>query len=113
MRSTPMMAAPIRVPTTVPTPPPMLEPPMMTEAMASISKPLPAVGWATPTLEALMMPAKAAQTPASTKQRIFRRLVLTPEMRVASSLPPMAKMRRPVLVMLRNTANTRAKSTMK
>ena len=56
------ISAPSSVPETLPQPPERLTPPRTTEAMTSMSLPMPQVGSATPTCEASRMPPSAPAT---------------------------------------------------
>ena len=95
----PITSAPSSASQTEPRPPKRLVPAITGPAIASSSRSLPPEDWLTASRrEAAMMPPNAASVEHSTNTSMRMRVTLTPERRVASALPPVAKMWRPKTV---------------
>ncbi|MNJ02924.1 hypothetical protein D3C73_1630560 [compost metagenome] len=74
----------------MPEPPRMEAPPIKQAAIASSSPPTPAEGEPAAERAVVMMPAQAHISPISMNTISFTRLTLTPDSRLASTLPPTA-----------------------
>ena len=85
-----MISAPISVPPSVPSPPIRLVPPMTVAAMASSSYMIPAMGCAELSRAVSRTAATALASPDTPYTIVLWSRTLTPDSRVASSLPPMA-----------------------
>ncbi len=85
-----MTSPPIIAPITTPIPPAVEAPPIKHAAIASNSKPIPALGVATLSRAAKTSPERAANTPILTKTQNTMRCVFTPDNFAAFSLPPSA-----------------------
>ncbi|MNH32128.1 hypothetical protein D3C79_925480 [compost metagenome] len=85
----------------------METPPSTQAEMTTSSKPMEVMGWPEVMRDASMMPAMEAISPVMVKMMILVRTTLTPARRAASSLPPMARVLRPKVVLL----SSRPKST--
>lgn len=99
------MIAPITVPVIVPTPPIKLVPPIITDAIASSSKPVPRLGEAPFNLDANKIPEAELKTPVITKTLTFALRILIPESQATFSLPPIAYNLRPNFVLRRIYTN--------
>ena len=80
---------PRKAPSTVPSPPFRLAPPMITAEITRSSSPLPAVVEAEPRRAVITIPASAARKPISAKLKTVMRRTSMPERVAAFSLPPM------------------------
>src|SRR6266540_3594811 len=87
---TAMISAPIKVPTTVPSPPSKLVPPITVAAIASNSYDIPAMGCAEFNRAVSRIAAKPLNNPAIPYTIVLYSLTLMPDSNAASSLPPMA-----------------------
>ena len=85
-----MTSAPISAPYTVPEPPRIEVPPMKQAAIASSSPPTPADGEPAAERAVVTMPANAHINPISMNTISLTRWTLTPDRRLASTLPPTA-----------------------
>ena len=85
-----MISAPRQAPKMVPRPPISEAPPITQAAMASSSLSVPASGDALPTLAVKINAAAPDKAPSRANTFSMLRLLLMPESRAASALPPMA-----------------------
>lgn len=95
-------SAPIKLPTTPPTPPLTLAPPMTTAAIAFRSNPSPARGCPEFSREAMISPLTADMAPQNMYTRIFTHSTEIPANLAASSFPPIPNTVAPNLVLVKS-----------
>ena len=99
---------PIAAPNTVAEPPYILTPPIIVAATTVISQPVPAAACAVANLADDRIPANAHKVPEMIKAKFRILLILIPQVRAVSGLPPAAIRERPYTVYFKTHAAMKA-----